>query len=385
MLLVPLESPYEVTLPITLFSFLRKKKSHCEKNILRSISMPLRRGSSGTGGTTVLVRPAIDGISTTTKKEDCLTTQTATEKDDIKADQEISEEQAVCRICMDDLTEEYGETLKMECSCRGEMALAHRECALKWFSIKGNRTCDVCGREVSNLPVTVVRLPNESTGSSRVTGQQPVSQDLGRLWQDVPVLVMISMLAYFCFLEQLLVGRLASGAIVIALPFACILGFLSAIVASNLVAKQLIWLYATCQFGLIISFAHLFYDLVHVEAVLAILLASFAGFGIAMTSSALIIEYANWKRRAATTPIEQTDVTLVHEEESQQEVAQVQTNVAFSAPTEDHPQLRLLPHDIENPPVDPVPIEHSLSSQNFSHTATSYSEGLGMHHVFQGH
>jgi hypothetical protein len=203
------------------------------------------------------------------------------------------------------------------------------------------------------------------------------------------VLVMISMLAYFCFLEQLLVGRLGSGAIVIALPFACILGFLASIVASNLIAKQLIWLYATCQFGLIMSFAHLFYDLVHVEAVLAILLASFAGFGIAMTSSALIIEYANWKRRADTTPIEQTDATLVHEEESQREVAQVQTNVAFSAPTEDHPQLRLLPHDIENPPVDqvqhPVPIEHSLSSQNLSHTATSYSEGLGIHHTFQGH
>lgn len=60
---------------------------------------------------------------------------------------------------MDALTEEYGETLKMECSCRGELALAHKECAVKWFGIKGDRMCDVCGQEVSNIPVTVVRLP----------------------------------------------------------------------------------------------------------------------------------------------------------------------------------------------------------------------------------
>jgi hypothetical protein len=69
-------------------------------------------------------------------------------------EEEVGEEEAVCRICMVALGE-GGTVLKLECHCKGELALAHRDCALKWFGIKGNANCDVCGQDVLNLPATL--------------------------------------------------------------------------------------------------------------------------------------------------------------------------------------------------------------------------------------
>ncbi|KAI8560233.1 hypothetical protein RHMOL_Rhmol04G0239900 [Rhododendron molle] len=193
--------------------------------------------------------------------------------------EDIPEEEAVCRICFVELGE-GADTLKMECSCKGELALAHQGCAVKWFSIKGNKTCE-----------------------------------------DVPVLVIVSMLAYFCFLEQLLVTRLGSGAIAISLPFSCIMGLLASMTSTTmgitmfevheviypfsrisfksfypcfstlwcLVKRKFAWLYATIQFGLVVLFAHLFYSLLRVEAVLSVVVATVAGFGGTMVGTCVLL------------------------------------------------------------------------------------------------
>lgn len=70
----------------------------------------------------------------------------------------------MCRICLLEF-KDGRQVLKMECSCKGELALAHEECAVKWFSIKGNKTCDICKQDVKNLPVTLMRLENRQTAS----------------------------------------------------------------------------------------------------------------------------------------------------------------------------------------------------------------------------
>ncbi|GMN21506.1 hypothetical protein TIFTF001_045512 [Ficus carica] len=194
------------------------------------------------------------------------------------AGEDIPEEEAVCRICLVELGE-GGDTLKMECSCKGDLALAHKECAVKWFSIKGNKTCDVCKQDVKNLPVTLLKIHHSQTlRRPPATSQQ---RETTRYRQDVPVLVMVSMLAYFCFLEQLLirstvrclvslpiyelifkVSDLGPRALAISLPFSCVLGILSSMIASTMVSRSYIWAYASFQFAIVILFAHIFYTIV---------------------------------------------------------------------------------------------------------------------------
>ncbi|XP_057498558.1 uncharacterized protein LOC130783054 isoform X2 [Actinidia eriantha] len=71
----------------------------------------------------------------------------------MEGDEEIAEEEAVCKFCFDTLKEEN--ILKTECGCKN--ALVHEECAANQIRVRDNNTCDYCGQEVWSFPVTMLR------------------------------------------------------------------------------------------------------------------------------------------------------------------------------------------------------------------------------------
>lgn len=267
------------------------------KYISRSLSLPVNSKEQSTQKVECFFRviPSTPRVRDANSNASATTTAPTpySEGDEEEEGEDIPEEEAVCRICLVELCE-GGETLRMECSCKGELALAHQECAVKWFGIKGNKTCDVCKQEVLNLPVTLLKIQSvrNAGATSRLTQLEINGHSV---WEEVPILVIVSMLAYFCFLEQLLVGKMGTGAIAISLPFSCVLSLVASMTASTMVKRRFVWIYASAQFALVVILSHIFYSLVHLQSIMSVLLATFAGFGVAMSGSSIVVEFSRWR------------------------------------------------------------------------------------------
>ncbi|XP_042054192.1 uncharacterized protein LOC121798971 [Salvia splendens] len=59
-----------------------------------------------------------------------------------------------CRICHLGLVSSSpssGIAIQLGCSCKDDLAAAHRHCAETWFKIKGNKTCEICNSVACNV------------------------------------------------------------------------------------------------------------------------------------------------------------------------------------------------------------------------------------------
>eukprot|EP00262_Sarcandra_glabra_P020648 TRINITY_DN8348_c0_g1_i1.p1 TRINITY_DN8348_c0_g1~~TRINITY_DN8348_c0_g1_i1.p1 ORF type:complete len:224 (+),score=25.30 TRINITY_DN8348_c0_g1_i1:131-802(+) len=80
-----------------------------------------------------------------------------------------------CRIChlsLESVNHESGIPIELGCSCKEDLAAAHKQCAEAWFKIRGNKTCEICGSTACNVVVAneteVVDQWNETSNPAPV-------------------------------------------------------------------------------------------------------------------------------------------------------------------------------------------------------------------------
>ncbi|CAA2979488.1 Hypothetical predicted protein [Olea europaea subsp. europaea] len=88
-------------------------------------------------------------------------------------------------------------------------------------------------------------------------------------------------------------------ALIIAPPFSFAIALTASIFAVILAIKDHIWTYATLEFALVALTLHLFYSMLHIPPVYAILLSSVLGFGVAMSINSLYNRYISWRVQVA--------------------------------------------------------------------------------------
>ncbi|KAI5561163.1 hypothetical protein POPTR_016G105900v4 [Populus trichocarpa] len=66
----------------------------------------------------------------------------------------LSKVERDCRIChlgLESNSHESGVPIELGCSCKDDLAAAHKQCAEAWFKIKGNKTCEICHSIARNV------------------------------------------------------------------------------------------------------------------------------------------------------------------------------------------------------------------------------------------
>uniref|UniRef100_A0A2P2QLP6 RING-CH-type domain-containing protein n=1 Tax=Rhizophora mucronata TaxID=61149 RepID=A0A2P2QLP6_RHIMU len=118
----------------------------------------------------------IDGIVLDSRRassaSDC-SVEVVTENGVTEVKEHLSKVERNCRIChlgLESNSHESGLLIELGCSCKDDLAAAHKQCAEAWFKIKGNKTCEICQSVARNLvepnDIESTEQPNETTNAT---------------------------------------------------------------------------------------------------------------------------------------------------------------------------------------------------------------------------
>ncbi|XP_052176033.1 uncharacterized protein LOC127790521 [Diospyros lotus] len=96
-----------------------------------------------------------------------------------------------CRIChlsLDASNQDSGIAIELGCSCKDDLASAHKHCAEAWFKIKGNKVCEICGSTARNVAgpseAETMEQWNESNDAASVAAVAPApTTETRNFWQ----------------------------------------------------------------------------------------------------------------------------------------------------------------------------------------------------------
>ncbi|CAO2817089.1 unnamed protein product [Amaranthus hypochondriacus] len=102
----------------------------------------------------------------------------------------LSKVERDCRIChlsLDGSNPGSGLPIELGCSCKEDLAAAHKHCAETWFKIRGNKTCEICGSTARNVVgVNEVEMMEQWDEANETTATSAPSQptETRRFWQS---------------------------------------------------------------------------------------------------------------------------------------------------------------------------------------------------------
>ncbi|KAL0911778.1 hypothetical protein M5K25_019942 [Dendrobium thyrsiflorum] len=106
-----------------------------------------------------------------------------------EVEQNVQKHERDCRIChlsLEIYSHESGIPIVLGCSCKDDLAAAHKQCAETWFRIKGNKTCEICGSAAKNVPgnseAVSVEHPNERSSSTAMAAAPPQAETSRPFW-----------------------------------------------------------------------------------------------------------------------------------------------------------------------------------------------------------